>query len=290
MTVAELYQTFVTERRYLKNVSPNTLESYKHSFRPFAGHVGQLPATDDGLKGAFKCALTQVAAGSRLRASSVNDYSRAVNAFLRWAHDEGHIAALVRLPYLKEEQRLIPTLNERQIQTLLGWKPKTFAEQRLYALVSLLLDTGVRISEALALRRPDVDFDNLLIRVDGKGGKERLVPMSFMLRKALFRFLGKHQSGLLFPTLTGQPCHPRNILRDMHWLGKHLGITGVRFSPHTFRHTFAVHYLRSGGNQFYLMRILGHSSLEMTARYLRSVGTQDLQAVHDRLSLLSSHR
>jgi site-specific recombinase XerD len=70
-------------------------------------------------------------------------------------------------------------------------------------------------------------------------------------------------------------------------LGKALSIEGIRMSPHTLRHTFAVSYLRAGGNLFYLSRILGHTSIETTQRYLKSLGIADLQAVHSKLSLLS---
>ncbi len=70
-------------------------------------------------------------------------------------------------------------------------------------------------------------------------------------------------------------------------MGKKAGIVGVRFSPHTLRHTFAVSYLRNGGNLFYLSKILGHSSVVITQCYLQSLQVTDLQAVHDRLSPLS---
>ncbi len=66
-----------------------------------------------------------------------------------------------------------------------------------------------------------------------------------------------------------------------------LGITGVRCSFHTLRHSMAVNYLRAGGNLYYLQRILGHSSITTTERYLRSLGIEDLKKVHDGLSLLS---
>ena len=64
------------------------------------------------------------------------------------------------------------------------------------------------------------------------------------------------------------------------------GITGVRCSWHTLRHTFAVSYLRKGGNLYYLQRIMGHTPISTTERYLRSLGIEDLQKVHDGLSLL----
>ena len=74
------------------------------------------------------------------------------------------------------------------MQSLLAVKPKRFDQWRLHALVCLLLDAGLRIEEALALRTRDVDFDNLLVTVFGKGRKERRVPFSFELRKVLFRY------------------------------------------------------------------------------------------------------
>jgi integrase/recombinase XerD len=79
----------------------------------------------------------------------------------------------------------------------------------------------------------------------------------------------------------------RNLGRELKAIGRKLGISGVRFSAHTLSHTFVVNYLRNSGNVFYLQRILGHSTLEMTNRYVRSLGIEDLQKVHNRLSLLS---
>jgi integrase/recombinase XerD len=105
--------------------------------------------------------------------------------------------------------------------------------------------------------------------------------MSPELRRVLFRWLGKHEYG------TKQT--QRNALRDFKVMGKAVGITGVRFSFHTMRHTMAVNCIRNGGDVFRLQRILGHSTLEMTWRYV-NLQTEDLSAVHDRLSLLTAHR
>lgn len=285
MEITELYELFVKERRYLQNVSQKTLEWYKYSFRAFAPHLKAVPLESLALRQALKAGVV-AASCSNLQPSSINDYLRAMNAFLRWCRDEGHLPELIKLDYLREEQKVIPTFAPQQIERLLAWKPRTFAEHRLSALVALLLDSGMRISEALGLLKSDVDFDNVLIRVRGKGGKHRTVPMSFELRKVLFKFFRRQDSDLAFPTRTGTRCIARNLLRDFHWLAKELKITGVRFSPHSFRHTFAISYLRNGGNALYLQRILGHSTLEMTNRYVRSLGIEDLQAVHDRLTLL----
>jgi len=80
----------------------------------------------------------------------------------------------------------------------------------------------------------------------------------------------------------------RNELRDVKTLCRRLGITAPARTLHALRHSFSVNYLRRGGSVFHLQKVLGHSSLEMTRRYANLV-TADLSAVHERLSLLSSH-
>jgi integrase/recombinase XerD len=78
----------------------------------------------------------------------------------------------------------------------------------------------------------------------------------------------------------------RNLLRDFKNLAHQLGISGVRVSFHTLRHTFAVNYVRQGGNIFYLQRAMGHTDLSMTRRYV-NLQTEDLQKAHMKLSTLS---
>lgn len=217
---------------------------------------------------------------------TVNCYLRCLNAYFRWLHTERG-QPLLHVPKLKEEQKVIAVFSASDITRMLGWKPKGFTKHRMHALVCTLLDTGLRISEALAIRRDGVDLENMLLTVVGKGRKERKVPISLELRKVLYRFLLQHKFDLVFCTKAGTRLTRRNAERDFEVLGKKLAIRGVRFSPHTCRHTFAVNYLRAGGNLYYLSRILGHTSVTTTERYLQAVGTQDLQKVHDRLSLLS---
>ncbi len=152
-----------------------------------------------------------------------------------------------------------------------------------------LLDTGCRITEALTLRVNEIDMDNLLVTLDGKGRKQRVVPFSFELRKMLFRFIrdsGEKIDALLFANRTETRLGRRNVLRDVKLLCQRLGFKAPARTLHAFRHTFAVNYLRRGGSVFHLQKVLGHSTLEMTRRYANLM-TEDLQAVHERVSLLS---
>jgi integrase/recombinase XerD len=125
--------------------------------------------------------------------------------------------------------------------------------------------------------------------LDGKGRKQRVVPFSFELRKAMFRHcktLNHTTESLLFAAGTGAALGRQNVLRDVKLLCKELGFTPPSRTVHAFRHTFAVNYLRRGGSVFHLQKVLGHSTLEMTRRYANLV-TADLQAVHERVTMLS---
>jgi site-specific recombinase XerD len=279
------FSEFVKSRRYLKNVTQRTVDWYQASFAAFERFHPSDEYTKSSLN-AFVVALR----GSGVSAISCNTYCCAVNAYLRWLQEEGYLEAALRIPRLKTEKKIIATFNRSQVDAFLKWKPRVFSEHRLFALVALLLDCGLRIQEALELRREQVDLENLLVKVKGKGEKHRIVPISFELRRVLHRWLTKHRFELVFPTLQGRDLNQRNSLRDLKLLGRRLHMAGVRVSFHTFRHTFAVSYLRAGGNLFYLSRILGHSSITTTEKYLQSLGVEDLQAVHDKLSLLNPAR
>jgi integrase/recombinase XerD len=119
-----------------------------------------------------------------------------------------------------------------------------------------------------------------------------VVPFSFELRKAMFRYMkesNRTTDSLLFASSGQTRLGRRNVLRDVKRLCQTLGFNPPRRTLHAFRHTFAVSYLRRGGSVFHLQKVLGHSTLEMTRRYANLV-TADLQAVHARVSLLTTCR
>jgi integrase/recombinase XerD len=152
----------------------------------------------------------------------------------------------------------------------------------------LILDTGMRLKEVLSLRVGDIDLDNLLITIrDGKGGKQRVVPISVELRRVMFKYTSTlAPSGLVFYSRDGARLLQNNVRRDFKTVCTRLKISGVKGGFHVLRHTFAVNYVRNGGDVFRLQRVLGHADLSMTRRYV-DLQTADLQAVHDGLSLLT---
>ena len=266
----ERFAEFLKERAYLLNVSPKTIVYYQCAFRAWEKHANGDP----------KAWIVNMR-DAGISPVSCNTYICALNAYWRWA------GTGLKVAYLKEEEKVLATFTPEQVKRIIAYKPTGRNLTRAWVVAMVILDTGLRISEVLGLAKRDLDFENLLIKALGKGSKERRVPMSLELRKVLFKWQQKHAHELLFPTRNGTRMTVRNFQRDFKVLCKRLAITGVRCSPHTLRHSFAVGYLRAGGNLFYLSKILGHTSVKTTERYLQSLQAQDLQAVHDRLSLLT---
>ena len=193
---------------------------------------------------------------------------------------------------LKTEKRVLTLLTTEQLKCLLAFKPKTMDSWRAYALAVTALDTGIRVDEALGLRQEDLDFEKLLLKVRGKGRKERMVPFSFELRRVLFRWeqaRTKHRwpAEWVFPTCGGAKLNQRNALRAHHILLKRLEIPRSGF--HRLRHTFATSYLQNGGEVVRLSRVLGHAQITTTMRYLHLM-TTDLQKPHQQLSILNRLR
>jgi site-specific recombinase XerD len=271
-----MIEKFLQEKKYLDNVSPKTIILYESCFKAFKDAVD----TEEQIKQRIMALRDR-----GVSPVTVNTYLRHIKCFYLWQGKPW------KLPWLKEEKKILSTFSPAQVAALIHWKPVGRNNTRVRVAALTALDTGLRVGELLGLTRLDVDFENLVLRVKGKGNKHRLVPMSIELRKLLFRHFTtldqKHV--LIFRTRGGGKLSQRNLLRDFKVSCKKLGIAGVRCSFHTLRHTFAVSYLRAGGNLFYLSRILGHTSVKTTEKYLQSLGVEDLQKVHDALSLLTNN-
>jgi len=169
----------------------------------------------------------------------------------------------------KEPKRLPRALAYEDIKLLLEEGPRGEFEIRDRAILELLYGCGLRVAELVALDWEDVDIKERWLRVQGKGEKERLVPMGRFAQKALTDWqavLGKN-SGPLFP---GEGCE-RIAVRTVHRIvsraAKRVGLVGV--SPHVLRHSFATHMLEGGASLRVLQELLGHQSLVTTQRYLK---------------------
>jgi len=225
----------------------------------------------------------------RLSPFSIQGYVRTIKAFWSWLLEEGYIQEnpIARLKLPRVPHKVIPTFTVEQLQALIrSLDRRTPTGFRNYTIILLLLDTGIRLSELTNLEIENIDFGQSYLLVSGKGNRERTVPFGIQVRRALWRYARDHRvhpasprEKRLFLSGNGFPLRPRSVQSMIMRTGKRAGITGVRSSPHTLRHTFAKMYLMEGGDIFSLQKILGHSSLEMVKAYL-NLASSDVSQQH----------
>lgn len=224
---------------------------------------------------------------------SVQGYARTIKAFWSWLLNEGYIDSnpMSRLKLPRVPQKIIATFSPEQVQKLLDALDRGKSSGcRDYVIILVLFDTGVRLSELVSLTLEDVDLEQGCFLVKGKGNKERNVPFGSQVRRALWRYVTRFRPEPAFPQNTqlflsnrGFPLKRRAVQSALTRLGRKANITGIRSSPHTFRHSFAKQFLLNGGNVFTLQRILGHSSLEVVKIYV-NLTSGDIQNQHKQFS------
>jgi integrase/recombinase XerD len=289
------FTQFVRERIYLNNVTPATREWYETAWKAFSRFQQTEPPRPPAAPLITRNDLQRFVVHLRERGVkpvSCNCWLKGINAFCGWLHSQGVLAEPLRLRPQKLEKRLLRLHDQSAIRAMLHYKPKDYTHWRVHTMVCTILDTGCRINELLTARVADFDMDNLLLTVNGKGRKERKVPFSTELRKAVFRFNQVRErtgvrSELMFPARNGGKWGKRNALRSYYCLLQRLHLPQSGF--HMLRHTFATEYLRSGGDVVRLSIVLGHSDVSTTMKYLHLL-TEDLQRPHQTLSILNRLR
>lgn len=175
-----------------------------------------------------------------------------------------------RLPQFltqEEVERVLEALKERSMRN-----PQDFLMLRDWALCELLYASGMRVGEIVKVRLEDVDFTRGVIRVRGKGDKERFVPFNEAAQTALRLYL--EVLWVKFPWVSfvfvnrfGQPLTPRGVRVILDRAAGISGFQEKKLFPHIFRHSFATHFLSGGGELRVIQEALGHASLSTTQIY-----------------------
>jgi site-specific recombinase XerD len=200
----------------------------------------------------------------------------------------------IKAPVDRRDQ-IVPFTDE-QIMALIRTAKASPNPVRDEAICWLLLDSGLRVSELCSLKMKDVDFDTRSVRAERKGGKAQTLPIGRTATKALWNLLRKgHKADdeerdpdeFVFVSdrgrTKGEALTRSGVLQLVHRLADEAGIKNVRASPHTFRHTYAISFLRNGGNQFTLMTLLGHTNLKQTNLYVQ-IAQADMAGQHRKFS------
>lgn len=288
---ATLLEAFFTQRLMnQRQASAHTIASYRDTFRMLLQfthkRLRKAPSTltlediDAPLVAAFLDDLETVRG---VTARTRNLRLTAVHSFFRYASYEApthaaQIARVLAIPAKKFDRALVGFLSRAEVDALLAAPDqRTWSGRRDHALMLLAVQTGLRLSELIGLRRDDVQLGTgSHVRVIGKGRKERCTPLSKATRAVLGAWLREPNlapSQPVFPNARGGPLSPHGV----HYLmGKHVAAAGMhctslarkRVSPHVLRHTTAMDLLNEGVEQSVIALWLGHESIETTQIYL----------------------
>jgi len=226
-----------------------------------------------------------------ITARTIHGYVRTLRAFASWLEREdyssGNLFKELKPPKLPK--KLIEPLSGEEIKAVLGsFNRNTELGARGHAICVLLLDTGIRSGELCGIKLDEVDLKRGVIKVNGKGSKERMVPIGNAAKSALLRYMHQFRPEPsrpifenVFLSVDGNPLSPNAIAKFMRRLADRSGVN--RLHAHLWRHTSAVRYLMAGGDVFSLQTILGHETLEMTRHYVQ-LASRHIEIQHKRFS------
>jgi integrase/recombinase XerD len=277
---------FLAYLRVERGVAPATTSAYRIDLLDFAASQGTAERwrdSADAAVGYLAARTRRGATGERaLAPTSLRRRAAAIRGFYRFAYGEGllevDVAARLDLP---RQPRLLPeTLGLADVERLL----ESAAGLRDRALLELLYAAGLRISEALRLDREDLSVDSRVVRVIGKGDRERMVPVGDIALDWLGRWMDEARPELLARSHVAPPRggplfvgpRGRRLARQQGWAAvknaaARAGLSD-RVSPHTLRHSFATHLLEGGADLRIVQELLGHASISTTQLYTHLTG------------------
>ncbi len=274
MDKAEQYlDNYISYLRDIKKFSANTIKAYQQDIAQFFKHMEKEKLLID--REDIRDYISKIFIQSRNK-STVARKIYALKSFYSFVLKNGGIEKNpfdgINTPKIDRKIPEILTISE--MNKFLDRLPKkNFIELRNKAIFELLYATGMRISELTNLKLTDIDFENRLLRVMGKGKKERIVPFNETARDALQRF--NRESNLkfkitkeyVFINTRGNKITDRSVERILQESFKQVMDSDKHVYPHLFRHSFATHLLQKGANLRVIQELLGHSNLSTTEKY-----------------------
>lgn len=230
-----------------------------------------------------------------LSSQSIRNAWTAIRSFYTWAGIMLDLPDIMnkKVPRPKVTNKEVVPFSREEIQALLkevkpvkARKPRSGAryvqQLRDQAMMLMLLDTGIRASEICSLTVGDVHMKSGRVSVMGKGAKHRHVQIGSTTRTKLWQYLNERENGdnptsPLFVGSGDNPVSREWLRKNLHQIGERANVPNCH--PHRFRYTFAIEYLRAGGDVFTLQKLLGHSSLKMVMHYARLAGA-DIERMH----------
>jgi integrase len=292
-----LFEQYIDECTYIKQLRRATITGYSDVFRQFTLSFPRITNTHDLVPQLVTEFLRKAGVhGSRL--STIHTYYNKLIVFFRWLEEQNHLdqgfcKQVIKPPAPKYEDD--KALKEADISKIISaiashGTDSALLFKRDMLIVHILLYTGIRKGELMGLRVQDVDLFSQNLYINGatsKSKKSRQIPISKNLLRHLKSYLDeRHKSGFQGEALLISP-HTNSAFTQhglKHWVNKYKKLSGVHFHVHQFRHTLACTMAKHNADIVSIKSVLGHASIKMTERYLRSIRSENARGVLDHIS------
>jgi site-specific recombinase XerD len=281
----EAFEDFIEDKLY-QGARPATIHFYRSNVEHFVRDTGITSLEELTLQAIRRWLLEH----KDLSPNTLATYDRCLRVVCNWLERRGYVAEspMRQLPKRHPKRTTIETFSRDDLHAILARCQRSRYPRRDVALVTLLLDTGLRIGEAIGLRLDDIGWNDGVLHANGKTGP-RVVPFGRRSKAALKSYIDQERRSTtpvvrtVFLNRAGTPMTTAMATHHMIHLVREAGVAVAKAGPHTMRHTFALEFIRAGGDAFSLQRLLGHTTLDMTRRYVHLADT-DLRTAHRRFS------
>lgn len=279
----------------IRKYTPKTIRSYRNNLNLFVRYLSEeaeiTEVEDLTLASVRRFSLYMVERGKK--GTYINGLLKTAKSFIQYCYEEGYggFNTKKNFRWCKEEKPIITAFQPRHVrQMLTSCNGYDFLSVRDKAILSVLFETGIRCWELCCIKPNDLHEDFIII--NGKNHKQRVVPITPILRKALGRYDAARRSYFTLKSTDDYyflSNHGRQLTNGAveHIVKRHgEGIEGIRVSPHTCRHFFAQQHVKLGTDLYTISRLLGHENISITQTYLNSLKDADIIKIAKQKSVL----
>lgn len=292
ITIFSAFMEFI-EEKHCKNLASKSILDYEKTFHAFMNHfkfdeyTPLSVITNDIFREWTKSMLER-----DLKPASINRYLGDCRVFFNWCINNAYLhLPQLKITLLKAQDTGVKAFPDNELYAILE-KPtniNSFTEWRVWTVINWILATGNRCSTVCEVRLGDIDYKNKEIMLrHTKNKKAQVIPLSPTLETIIKDYIrvwryGATKDDYLFPNTANDFLTPEALTHSFAKYCKNRGCTHTNI--HGLRHSFALNWVRNGGSEFKLQKILGHSTLAMTRRYV-ALATEDLKEDFEQFSTL----
>ena len=292
-TAAREYLIEIEVRKF----TPKTIRSYRNNLNLFLRYCeteAQITDVDEITLATIR-QFTSYLSSRGKKGSYINGLLRVAKVFIQYCHDEGYGGFNTRknFKWCRQDKAVIMAFKPEDVRRMVkSCKGGDYLNIRDAAIITTLFETGIRCWELCCIQKKDIHDDFILI--NGKNHKQRVVPITPVLRKALLKydvaaanyFTLKNTDDYYFLSNHGRQLTNSAVEHIIKRHGE--GITGIRVSPHTCRHFYAQQHIKMGTDLYTISRLLGHENIQITQTYLNSLRDEEVITIAKQKSVLLS--